>query len=161
MSFESIDRFRSGDHEDIEFETAYIEEEKNDYYYIGLMPIEFDGNVRAVMCLEYNWNELRSTLLNETNRFVILTVCNAVIICLVTVFLLRKIVIAPLSSIQTAVAGFIETKDSKAAKDILGKIRINNEMDNLAEDLCEMTEEIDSYIKELQAAHEKKDDRNK
>ena len=150
MDFDAFEDFRSGEYDSIEFETAYIKKENNAYYYLGMMPVEFDGKVRAVMCLEYNWNEFRSKLRSDTNRFVILAVCNVVTICLLTVFLMRRIVISPLSRIQGAVSGFIRTKDSRAAREELSKVSVNNEIDTLADEICEMTEELGSYIKEPQ-----------
>ena len=117
-------------------------------FYIGYRPVVVNGKTIAVIGLTYNWNDLRSSVINTIINAVVIIVSGMILLMiLLLVFLYRK-AIRPVSNIQN---GLIEYADSKDSAQIVNKmlgINSNNELGYLADTISDMALEIDHYTKE-------------
>ena len=143
----AIQRLQSGRYSDVEFEIASTATDEGGNYYIGYMPLEFGNEIKAVLCLDYNWDSFHSELMNEVRFMIGLMLIGMVVSCAMLMLLLNRLAIKPLSILQHSVRDYIKTKDSLTVKEHLKEVRPNNEIGVLSVDVEELADEMNSYIK--------------
>ena len=142
-----IEKMRESNSDKIVFEKAE-DFMGNGSRYIGYKPVVIDGKIRAVIALSYNWNEFSKSMTATLWKTII--VGNAFIILLMAAIfvLLYRRAIKPVSRIQKSVCEYIETKDSAKVAEAMSKVKTNNEIGLLSDNISELAKEINDYTAE-------------
>ena len=117
-------------------------------YYIGYLPLVFQGKTRAIIGVVYDWHDFNDALH--------MTIIKTMIICagaLIIFLVLLQIIIyrratAPVTEIQTTVREYKQDKDSEKVVSAMGRIKVRNELGLLSQDISELAKEIDYYTAE-------------
>ena len=142
-----LDKALTEGSEDIVFELSEDFSEE-DSYYIAYKPIVFSGKARALLCIAYNWNEFRKSIIADFRTVLILIAAGAVLTMAVMIFLLYRRAVKPVTRIQRALIRYTGDKNSaKMVSDML-EIREKNELGYLADVISDLALEIDRYNKE-------------
>ena len=130
---------------------VYVEDYVDYYSYCGM--------VKDYVVLLGQSYELAG-LVQEGHRQSLVLMFNSVavelmlsIICLLLLYLF---VILPIKNINDNIGIYKETKDSKLVNENLSMITSYNELDELAGNFCELTEEIDDYITQIETINEER-----
>ena len=134
-------------------ETGIVFERVKDFpvegdHYIGYKPLYENGKVRAVIGISYNWSEFRNVLRGKLRRMAAAGLGSVVLVAAVMMLFMYRRVIKPLTKVQKGVREYMADKDSEKAAGQMSKIKEQNEVGVLAEDIAEMTLEIQRYTKE-------------
>ena len=134
-------------------ETGFVFERVRDFpvkgdHYIGYKPLMVDGKPKAVIGISYNWSEFRSGLQKKLGFMAAAGIGSIVLVAVVLMAFMYRRVIAPLTKVQKGVMEYMADKDSKKAAENMAKIKEQNEVGVLAEDIAELTLEMDRYTKE-------------
>ena len=119
------------------------------YYYLCIMPIVSDGEVRAIYIFSYNWSEFHSSLMK---KLVILVVVSGLVLVLASVLLLyfiNRSAIRPLARVQQGVREYMVTKNSESIVDQLSEVTQRNEFGVLADDVSHMVVEINRHTHQI------------
>jgi len=141
----AIKKILEGDYDEFAFEIAPAEWESDGNYYIGYLPIVSGDEVKAVLAIDYNWDDFRSTLMNQIWFMAGLMLAGMLLCFLLMLILVDRIAVKPLSNVQKTVRQYMGDKDSSAAQEMLKKIKTRNEIGVLANDVSELTKEITLY----------------
>lgn len=141
--------FLSGDYSDIQFETSDDKEFGGHNYYIGCMPLRHDGEVRALLCLTYNWESFNEDLIESLRISAIYMLAGMVVIYVLLMILIDRVATKPLSKLMSSVNDFVRTKDGELAAERMHNIHVNNEIGILSENIAELVGRIDHYIKDI------------
>ncbi|MBQ9461450.1 MAG: sensor histidine kinase [Clostridia bacterium] len=117
-------------------------------YYIAYKPIKFDGKVRAVMGIVYNWEDLRTTMSNSMLKARLLGIGGISLAMVILLIVLYRRSIKPLTKIQGIVCDYTKNKNSAEALERTAEITERNEFGLLSDDISEMVKEIDHYTEE-------------
>ena len=117
-------------------------------YYIAYKPIIFDGKVRAVMGIVYNWEDLRTTMNNSMLKARLLGIGGISLAMVILLIVLYRRSIKPLTKIQGIVCDYTKNKNSAEALERTAEITERNEFGLLSDDISEMVKEIDHYTEE-------------
>ncbi len=117
-------------------------------YYIAYKPIIFDGKVRAVMGIVYNWEDLRTTMSNSMLKARLLGIGGISLAMVILLIVLYRRSIKPLTKIQGIVCDYTKNKNSAEALERTAEITERNEFGLLSDDISEMVKEIDHYTEE-------------
>ncbi len=122
--------------------------------YIGYATIEVGMTQKCAVCVEYDWTSFNKSF--TENLVMMLMICLAILILLVVLLLsfLRKRVITPITEMQKCVRQYMATKNSSDVIENMKKVTANNELKLFADDLSELSNEIDNYICEVKRSHE-------
>ena len=134
-------------------ETGIVFERVKDFpvdgdHYVGYMPLMENGKVRAVIGISYNWSEFRNVLRGKLRRMAAAGLGSVVLIAAVLMLFMYRRVIKPLTKVQKGVREYMADKDSEKAAEQMSGIKEKNEVGVLAEDIAEMTLEMERYTKE-------------
>lgn len=141
----AIEKLRAGNGE-MEFEIAAIDNKKDATSYIGYLPI---GSKSAVLCMSYDWAPFRSQLQSKVLILVLVLLGAMLLTCEVILAFLRKIVIRPLNTVESAMLSYMEEKDSTKVREKLATVRTRNEIQRLSQNVEGLTAEVDSYVSSL------------
>ena len=130
-------------------EVAKAEWESGSNYYIGYKPLVYDGELKAVMAINYNWDDFHSQLINQIWLMAGLMLAGMLLCCLILMLLINRIAIKQLSNVQKTVRQYMNDKDSDAAQELLKKIKTHNEIGVLANDVGELAHEITKYTEHI------------
>ncbi len=148
-------------YEDNDADAEYIRAESIDEngqshkLYIGYVPVVYNGEIKAVITLYYNYDLFVSKIDNMLILAMGVIIAVNLLVCIMFIHRTNRIATNPISSIQGAVRNYITTKSSSDAVSALDKVHSDNEIGVLAEDVKEMVVTIDDYIGEVKAAGEK------
>ena len=120
-SHPAIKKILDGNYNSIPMEVAKAEWESGSNYYIGYKPLVYDGELKAVMAINYNWDDFHSQLINQIWLMAGLMLAGMLLCCLILMLLINRIAIKPLSNVQKTVRQYMNDKDSDAAKELLKK----------------------------------------
>lgn len=138
----AIEKIRKGSN-GIQYEVAAIDSEKNATSYIGYLPL---NGGKAALCISYDWAPFHKQLMRKVIILVAVLLSAMLLTCVLIIVLLRRIVIKPLSTVQSAVRGYMDEKDSLKAMEKLDTVSTHNEISVLSEDVGQLTAEMDRYI---------------
>ena len=141
----AIEKLREGSG-DMAFEIAAIDTSNKATSYIGYLPL---GSGEAALCISYDWAPFQKQLMSKVIILVLVLLGAMLLTCVLILVFLRRIVIKPLNTVQTAMLGYMEEKDSTLVKDKLESVKTQNEIQMLSENFEELTTEIDSYISSI------------
>ena len=148
-SHPAIKKILDGDYDTYAFEVAPAEWENDSNYYIGYMPLVYNGEVKAVMAIDYNWDSFHSQLIDQIRLMAGILLGGMVLCCIILMILVNRLAIKPLSAVQLTVREYMKSKDSDAAHKHLKKIKTHNEIGVLADDVGALTKEITSYTEKI------------
>ncbi len=148
-SHPAIEHIVSGVYDNVEFEQFSHKGSNPENLYIGYMPIFADGQVRAVLCLEYNWDSFRTDLIQNMRLVAAIMLVGMIVCYMIVIFVLNRIAIRPIGELKSAVAEYRETKDGSKAAERISRIKPRNEIEELSENVGEMMTELDDYIGEI------------
>lgn len=148
-SHPAIKEILDGDCDTYAFEVAPAEWDSGGNNYIGYMPLVYDGETKAVLAINYNWDSFHSQLIEHIWLIAGLMLGAMVICCIILMILVNRIAIKPLSNVQLTVREYMKNKDSDSAQEHLKKIKTHNEIGVLADDVGALVKEITSYTEAI------------
>ena len=92
-------------------------------------------------------NEIRNVTVNNT----LASVTGQMILSLICLFMVYRLIISPLKSVQENIRNYRETKDSETVIANLKEINSKNEIGDLKNDVIELAEEIDDYVAKIES----------
>ena len=92
-------------------------------------------------------NEIRNVTVNNT----LASVTGQMILSLICLFMVYRLIISPLKSVQENIRDYRETKDSETVIANLKEINSKNEIGDLKNDVIELAEEIDDYVAKIES----------
>ena len=128
------------------------EQDKTHKIYVGYAPVICDGEIKAVMTLEFNYDSFSESINSTIAAAMAILITLNLLVCVLFIHRTRKIAARPIASIQSAVREYITAKDSGKARSELKDIYSANEIGVLAEDVDEMIAQIDDHIDKLEKA---------
>ncbi len=149
---EAIEKILDSNSDTIQYETVKKGKFKDHNCYIAYYPMIYDGEVMAVLCLDYNWDDFSAELIKQIRTFALLMLIGTVITSAILMWLINSIAIKPLSNVTSAVRGYMNDRDSTQARERLDQVSSKNEIGVLSDDIGEMTQSLDKYIKDLKDA---------
>ena len=148
-SHPAIKKILDGDYDTYAFEVAPAEWESGSNYYIGYMPLVYNGEIKAVVAIDYNWDSFHSQLVEQIWLMAGLLLGGMVLCCIILMILVNRLAIKPLSNVQLTVREYMKSKDSEAAQEHLKKIKTHNEIGVLSHDVGALVQEITSYTEKI------------
>ncbi len=123
-----------------------------DYYsYLG------DACGRHVFIgMTYNLSDIRRSIIGQTARGTINAMVLQIVLSIICLVLLFYFVLIPLRNVQRNIRIYKKTKDSDKVAFNLSAIRSHNEIEELAEDVVEMSREVESYVNEIEIINAEK-----
>ena len=99
--------------------------------------------------LTYDLSDLRADIRTQTRTGTTLAILNQLILSLICLALIYLFLLRPLKKVQKTIRGYKETKDGAAAVEELSALNLRSEIGRLAEDVSDMTREIDAHMEEI------------
>ncbi len=104
------------------------------------------GNIATYCILHYKMDDIISYSLQDSFELALLIIVICLIILdLVCFIFIRHKATKPLTSIQSALRGYMDNKDSDAVVEKMSKIKLKNEFGILSEDISALAIELDKY----------------
>ncbi|MBQ8107816.1 MAG: SpoIIE family protein phosphatase [Ruminococcus sp.] len=147
----AIQRIQKGDFRDGEvlFEISLDKSPLGlDTPYIAYYPIAYDGEVKAALCMEYDWDQFRYDLLMDIAKIALIMMLGFLLLLVIMAAMFYRMFVKPMSKIQSSLRDYIKTKDSKAVQQQMSQITANNELGVLSEDVKKLAVEIEQYTRE-------------
>ncbi len=114
-------------------------------FYIGYKPYIIDGEVIAVVGLAYEWETFVENTVAVMRRSAMIGLYGVLTAAIILYMLLYFKAVDPLTRIQRTVRDYIADKNSGAVAERMSRIKGNNEFTALAENISEMTGELERY----------------
>ena len=99
--------------------------------------------------LTFNLTAIKDSIQKQTMKGSILAVLHQAFMSLLCLALIFAFILKPLKSVQNSIRTYTEDKDSEKVIEELSQIRSQNEIGQLAEDVTDMTREIDEHVREI------------
>lgn len=128
------------------------QEEVYSYYVLTIPVYDADHNPIASISVGYDRNTVDVEIKESITGSNISIIIRMVVIFVVIILLMRRKIIKPLEIVSGAVRDYITTKRSADVADNLGamiKAKKKTEIEDLAEDIYDMSLEIDQYTEEI------------
>ena len=113
----------------------------------------FLGDVEGHTCfigLTYNIPDIEENIRVQTFQGTTYAVILQVVLSMITLALISTFVLTPLKGVQQGIRQYKINKDSRQAQTTLSKVSTRNEVGELADDVIELTQEIDDYVREIE-----------
>ena len=137
----ALEKLRKGPG-DVVYETAQINSEMGHDSYIGYLLIP---GTDAALCISYDWQPIQTELMGRVIRLVIVLTIAMLVSCILIMLFLRKVVVKPLSDVQSVIIEYMNDKDSSAAEERLKEINTRNEISALSDDFVALVREVHTY----------------
>ena len=145
--------FSDEDANAVDFYSYEVEEDgETKEYYVGLAPIIFDGQIKGMGFIRYDFAAIHQRVDDVTNIIFAIFIVANMLVCATFIFRTRRIATKPVTKIQNAVREYMVTKDGESARKVLKDVYKKNEIGVLAEDVDKMITEIDDYVGEIEEA---------
>ena len=113
-------------------------------------PLTYIGNKPVLMGFTYDLEEIHEKMRIQTLSGTLYAMITQVLLSLVILSVIYFFVIRPVKSVQESIRLYSVTKDSNKIREDMDKIRTNNEISELADDISSMTVELDDYIERVE-----------
>ena len=124
-----------------------------DYYaYFGMVK-----NDIALIGLTFNVSELRAIVAESTYSSTSFAVFLMIILSALCLYIINRIVLRPLKTVQESIVMYKGDKDSAAVAESLSTIKYGNEIGQLSDDVAEMTKAMDDYVEEIRTIASEKE----
>ena len=117
-------------------------------YYICYKPIIINGKTQALLGVAFNWDDLRSTVLDNLTRVFLMIIGGFLFAMILQQYILYRKAILPVRRIQETVREYTDSKDSSRVLSEMSEIKVTNELGTLSEDISKLAKEIDFYTQE-------------
>ena len=117
-------------------------------YYICYKPIIINGKTQALLGVAFNWDDLRSTVLDNLTRVFLMIIGGFLFAMILQQYILYRKAILPVRRIQETVREYTDSKDSSRVLSEMSEIKVKNEFGTLSEDISKLAKEIDFYTQE-------------
>ncbi len=151
---EAAEKILSEDHAKVEFERVDDLNHNGKRYYVGCLPLKYDGEVKAVLCLEYDWDPFDKDLKKNIRITGLLSLIGMLITCGLLMAVVDRIAARPLSKLQKAVHEYTKSKNSDDVIKRTEKIKSKNEIGALSDEITDLAVEIDRYVDDINKAKE-------
>ena len=108
------------------------------------------GNKTVLVGMTYNLTDLRESMSRQTTRDTTYTLLHQFSLALICLMLINLFVLVPLKKVQENIRLYKTTKDSATVRENLARLRVSNEIGDLAEDVSLLTTEIDDYLSRIE-----------
>ena len=142
----AVKAIQSGKYDNVEYE---IVDKAGGSRYIAYTPLVSNGEIKAVLRLEYDWTDYYNDLTSRIRIIALIVFCVILLVCVVLMLSIKHFAVDPIKAVGSAVREYRETKDSTKAAERLGAVKTKNEIAMLSNDVKEMTTELDSYIGDI------------
>ncbi|MBR7007857.1 MAG: histidine kinase [Ruminococcus sp.] len=132
---------------DVIFEKSNDFPEKG-HYYIGYRPFFTDGKLRALLCVTYDWKQIRLTTARSIRLTLIISISIVAAALFVLLAALYRWSVRPVKKIEQALIDYIGDKSSKKIIKKMYGIKVRNELGFLADVISDLVLEVDLYNKE-------------
>ena len=132
---------------DTVFEQSYTFPDEGNYY-IGYMPLVFEGKTRAIIGVVYDWNDFNEALLSTIVTTLLICIGALLIVLILLQIIIYRRATAPIAAIQQTVREYKDDKDSGKVVSEMSRIKVHNELGFLSQDISELAKEIDFYTSE-------------
>ena len=109
------------------------------------------GKQILLIGVTYDMTVLKQTVLSQTISRTVSAVFYQLFLSVICLALIGYFIIRPLKEVQGDIRFYKDTKRSKDVIESLSKIKSGNEIGQLAEDVIDLTREIDDYTKKIAA----------
>ncbi len=110
----------------------------------------FDGH-NVLIGLTYDLSALRADVEKQTKTGATLAIINQLVLSLICLALIYLFVLRPLKNVQGYIRQYKQTKESAVVTEGLSQVRSRNEIGQLAEDVSEMIDEIDTHMENIKS----------
>ena len=117
-------------------------------YYICYKPIIINGKTQALLGVAFNWDDLRSTVLDNLTRVFLMIIGGFLFAMILLQYILYRKAILPVRRIQETVREYTDSKDSSRVLSEMSEIKVKNEFGTLSKDISKLAKEIDFYTQE-------------
>ena len=106
-----------------------------------------EGNVFAYSFADISMNAVKNRVKSFGVLLFIVTILIAVAICLLYIFMIKKVILNPINSLSDAALSYTNSAD----QNVFGKLDIHtgDEIENLADAMKQMEKDIDEYIENI------------
>jgi len=115
----------------------------NDTMYVAASPVYINGEIRYIVCMEYDYATFAFILNQNTRSIAILGAITLLAVDLLLILFIYFKAVHPLVQVNSSIHSYMETKDSAAAVQSMKKIRAKNEVGRLADSISAMAVEIE------------------
>lgn len=136
--------------ESYKYEADGTNQERN--LYVGYTPVVYNGEVKAVIEIVYDWNAFKVQLFNRFRNVLLILIAVCALECIYITHRIRLIAIKPLTAVQDTVYEYMLTKEGKSAHEKLSMIKPKNEISTLVTNIDQIIGAIDDYISEVETA---------
>ena len=118
-------------------------------YYIGYLPVYFNGRLSFLLSIAYDWRAFRSNMQDNLILSLSIGALGIVLACLLLLGFLYFKAIQPVSTIQKSLREYIVDKDSDKIIQQMSVITTRNEFGTLSDDISSMAQEVERYTGEV------------
>ena len=104
-----------------------------------------------IIGMTYDLSNIEDEIRNVTVNNTLASVTGQLILSLICLFMVYRLIISPLKSVQENIRNYRETKDSETVIANLKEINSKNEIGDLKNDVIELAEEIDDYVAKIES----------
>ena len=117
--------------------------------YLAVSPVFIDGELRYILCVEYDWSSFAHIMNVNLNYMVLWGVIGLLVTNLLLIFFIYLKAVRPMVKVNAGVRQYMEDKNSVAAVNNMSGIKAKNEVGRIAGSFSELVVEIDRYTEEI------------
>ncbi|MBR5091602.1 MAG: PP2C family protein-serine/threonine phosphatase [Ruminiclostridium sp.] len=125
------------------------DDEENLLLYLAVSPVFIDGELRYILCVEYDWSSFAHIMNVNLNYMVLWGVIGLLVTNLLLIFFIYLKAVRPMVKVNAGVRQYMEDKNSAAAVNNMSGIKAKNEVGRIAGSFSELVVEIDRYTEEI------------
>ncbi|MBR5088965.1 MAG: PP2C family protein-serine/threonine phosphatase [Ruminiclostridium sp.] len=138
------------DYGDIVFQMLDVSDDENNLFlYLAVSPVFIDGELRYVICVEYDWTSFAHIMNVNLNYIIVWGVLGLLATNLLLIFFIYLKAVRPMVKVNAGVRQYMEDKNSAAAVNNMSGIKAKNEVGRIADSFSELVVEIDRYTDEI------------
>ena len=125
------------------------DDEENLLLYLAVSPVFIDGELRYILCVEYDWSSFAHIMNVNLNYIIVWGVLGLLATNLLLIFFIYLKAVRPMVKVNNGVRQYMEDKNSVAAVNNMSGIKAKNEVGRIADSFSELVVEIDRYTEEI------------
>ena len=118
------------------------------YFYAGFAPIYSHGEARYAVVFMHQWTEERSEMINTVLWMLGILVVVLAIGGALQLLFISTATVGPVKRLRYGVRKYAKDKNQEQLREDMTTVKSRNELDDLASEITDMAEEIDSYMNE-------------
>ena len=138
------------DYGDIVYQMLVVEDDAGKLLlYMAVSPVFLDGELRYILCVEYDWSTFAHIMNVNLNYMIIWGVLGLLATNLLLILFIYLKAVRPMVKVNAGVRQYMEDKNSVAAVNNMSEIKARNEVGRIADSFSELVVEIDRYTEEI------------